>query len=97
MNSRESDGADGVTWVVRAPSHRFDIALEADLVEHLEPRLAHPLAEFGGRRRQGGPNMAKLFSTHPSTDDTVKAPTPPVSLAAISPPSSPPRILRDLA
>ena len=33
--------------------------------------IHNPLAEFGGRRRQGGPNMAKLFSTHPSTDDRI--------------------------
>jgi heat shock protein HtpX len=39
--------------------------------------IHNPLAEFGGRRRdsrdQGGPNMAKLFSTHPSTDDRIAA------------------------
>jgi len=34
--------------------------------------IHNPLAEFGGgRRRQGGPNMARLFSTHPSTDDRI--------------------------
>ena len=32
--------------------------------------IHNPLAEFGGRTR-GGPNMAKLFSTHPSTDDRI--------------------------
>jgi heat shock protein HtpX len=39
--------------------------------------IHNPLAEFGGRGRggrdQGGPNMAKLFSTHPSTDDRIAA------------------------
>jgi heat shock protein HtpX len=35
--------------------------------------IHNPLAEFGGRRRQGGPDMARLFSTHPSTEDRVKA------------------------
>jgi heat shock protein HtpX len=39
--------------------------------------IHNPLAEFGGRRResrdQGGPQMAKLFSTHPSTDDRIAA------------------------
>jgi heat shock protein HtpX len=35
--------------------------------------IHNPLAEFGGRRRQGGPNMARLFSTHPSTDDRIDA------------------------
>ena len=34
--------------------------------------IHNPLAEFGGRRRQGAPNMAKLFSTHPSTDDRIE-------------------------
>ena len=29
------DTDDGVTWTIRAPSHRFDIALEADLVEEV--------------------------------------------------------------
>ena len=32
--SRE-DTPDGVTWTIRAPSHRFDIAQEADLVEEV--------------------------------------------------------------
>lgn len=27
--------ADGVSWTIRAPSHRFDIAIEADLVEEI--------------------------------------------------------------
>jgi heat shock protein HtpX len=35
--------------------------------------IHNPLAEFGGRRRQNGPNMARLFSTHPSTDDRIEA------------------------
>lgn len=30
-----SEGADGVTWTIQAPSHRFDIAIEADLVEEV--------------------------------------------------------------
>ncbi|MFP6817433.1 MAG: phenylalanine--tRNA ligase subunit beta [Pseudomonadales bacterium] len=29
------DGADGVTWKIKAPSHRFDITCEADLVEEV--------------------------------------------------------------
>jgi phenylalanyl-tRNA synthetase beta chain len=29
------DGADGVTWKIKAPSHRFDISCEADLVEEV--------------------------------------------------------------
>lgn len=28
-------GADGVTWTIKAPSHRFDISCEADLVEEV--------------------------------------------------------------
>jgi heat shock protein HtpX len=36
--------------------------------------IHNPLAEFGGRRRrQGGPDMARLFSTHPSTADRIAA------------------------
>ena len=35
--------------------------------------IHNPLAEFGGRRRQGGPDMARLFSTHPSTEDRIAA------------------------
>jgi phenylalanyl-tRNA synthetase beta chain len=33
--ANRSDGADGVAWTVQAPSHRFDIAIEADLVEEV--------------------------------------------------------------
>ena len=29
------EGPDGIRWTIRAPSHRFDIALEADLVEEI--------------------------------------------------------------
>ena len=32
--------------------------------------IHNPLAEFRGRRN-GGPDMARLFSTHPSTDDRI--------------------------
>jgi heat shock protein HtpX len=36
--------------------------------------IHNPLAELDGRRRgQSGPNMARLFSTHPSTADRVAA------------------------
>jgi len=36
--------------------------------------IHNPLAEFGGRRRgESGPNMARLFSTHPSTADRIAA------------------------
>jgi heat shock protein HtpX len=35
--------------------------------------IHNPLAEFGGRRRQHGPNLVRLFSTHPSTDDRIEA------------------------
>jgi phenylalanyl-tRNA synthetase beta chain len=30
-----ADDADGVTWTIKAPSHRFDISCEADLVEEV--------------------------------------------------------------
>ncbi len=33
--SREEDAATGVQWTIRSPSHRFDIAIEADLVEEI--------------------------------------------------------------
>jgi heat shock protein HtpX len=35
--------------------------------------IHNPLAEFGGRRRRqgGGPDMARLFSTHPSTEERI--------------------------
>ena len=33
--------------------------------------IHNPLAEFGRGRRRGGPDMARLFSTHPSTDDRI--------------------------
>jgi heat shock protein HtpX len=33
--------------------------------------IHNPLAE-GGRRRGGGPNMARLFSTHPSTEERIR-------------------------
>ena len=33
LSREDTDG--GVTWTIRAPSHRFDIALEADLVEEV--------------------------------------------------------------
>ncbi len=33
--------------------------------------IHNPLAEFGGRRRRGGPDLARLFSTHPSTEDRI--------------------------
>ncbi|MGI9328185.1 MAG: phenylalanine--tRNA ligase subunit beta [Pseudomonadales bacterium] len=32
---RSESVADGVSWTIRAPSHRFDIAIEADLVEEI--------------------------------------------------------------
>ena len=32
--------------------------------------IHNPLAEFQGRRRQG-PNLARLFSTHPATADRI--------------------------
>ncbi|MFK7914737.1 MAG: phenylalanine--tRNA ligase subunit beta [Pseudomonadales bacterium] len=32
---RVESAADGVSWTIRAPSHRFDIAIEADLVEEI--------------------------------------------------------------
>lgn len=35
--------------------------------------IHNPLRSDIGRRSGGGPNMAKLFSTHPSTDDRVAA------------------------
>lgn len=38
--------------------------------------IHNPLAEFGGRRGrrgQSGPDMTRLFSTHPSTDDRIAA------------------------
>ena len=33
--------------------------------------IHNPLAEFGGRRG-GGPNMTKLFSTHPATEERIR-------------------------
>ena len=33
--------------------------------------IHNPLAEFG-RRRTGGVNMSKLFSTHPRTDERIR-------------------------
>ncbi len=33
--------------------------------------IHNPLAE-GGRQRRGGPNMAKLFSTHPATEERIR-------------------------
>ena len=33
--------------------------------------IHNPLAEFQGRR-QGGVNMSRLFSTHPSTDERIR-------------------------
>jgi Zn-dependent protease with chaperone function len=33
--------------------------------------IHNPLAEFRGRR-QGGVNMSRLFSTHPSTDERIR-------------------------
>ncbi len=33
--------------------------------------IHNPLAE-GGRRRRGGPDMARLFSTHPSTEERIR-------------------------
>ena len=55
-----------------------DVRKAAVVPMEVQPQQAYayihnPLAEFGGRRRQGGPNMAKLFSTHPSTDDRIAA------------------------
>jgi phenylalanyl-tRNA synthetase beta chain len=32
---RREDPVDGVCWTIRSPSHRFDIAIEADLVEEI--------------------------------------------------------------
>jgi phenylalanyl-tRNA synthetase beta chain len=32
---RETSDADGISWTIRAPSHRYDIAIEADLVEEI--------------------------------------------------------------
>ncbi|MEY3691009.1 MAG: heat shock protein/metallopeptidase, partial [Actinomycetota bacterium] len=34
--------------------------------------IHNPLAEFGGRRRGGGPDMTRLFSTHPATDERIR-------------------------
>lgn len=33
--------------------------------------IHNPLAE-GGRQRRGGPNLAKLFSTHPATEERIR-------------------------
>ncbi len=51
-------------------------AIATQVPMEVQPQQAYayihnPLAEFGGRRRQGGPNMTKLFSTHPSTNDRI--------------------------
>lgn len=35
--------------------------------------IHNPLAEFGRGRRQGGLDMARLFSTHPATQDRIQA------------------------
>jgi heat shock protein HtpX len=34
--------------------------------------IHNPLAEFGGRRRGAGPDMTRLFSTHPATEERIK-------------------------
>jgi heat shock protein HtpX len=34
--------------------------------------IHNPLAESGGRRRGGGPDLARLFSTHPSTEERIQ-------------------------
>ncbi len=55
--ARREDPQDGVCWTVRSPSHRFDIAIEADLVEEI-------------CRIHGYNNMP---SRRPTTDLTLKA------------------------
>lgn len=34
--------------------------------------IHNPLAEFNGRRRGSGPDMARLFSTHPATEERIR-------------------------
>ena len=34
--------------------------------------IHNPLAEFDGRRRGAGPDMTKLFSTHPATEERIR-------------------------
>lgn len=51
-------------------------AMAARTPMEVQPQQAYayihnPLAEFGGRRRRSGPDLARLFSTHPSTEDRV--------------------------
>jgi Zn-dependent protease with chaperone function len=34
--------------------------------------IHNPLAEFRNQRRGGGVNLARLFSTHPSTEERIR-------------------------
>ncbi len=54
---------------IEATAHRVPMEVQP---QQAYAYIHNPLAELGGRaRRQGGPNIARLFSTHPSTDDRI--------------------------
>ena len=69
LAGREETEADGVVWTLVAPSHRFDIAIEADLVEEvcriygyqrLPERLpSAPLSMRPARLERSDPNRLK--------------------------------------
>jgi heat shock protein HtpX len=56
---------------------RIEVVAKQRPMKNVAPQQAYawihnPLAEGGDRRRSGGVNLARLFSTHPSTEDRIR-------------------------